>query len=92
MITASVGRIVHYVLNDVDVANINSQRSAGSGKSGNSPVEGQHYAAILVCTWEGATSANLQVFLDGNDTYWATSRSQNDDAVQGSWHQPEQVS
>lgn len=90
MITPSVGRIVHYVLSDTDVASINDQRSKSGGR-GNTPVAGQHYAAILVCTWAGASSANLQVFLDGTDTYWATSRSQDDAGTQNTWHQPEVV-
>lgn len=41
--------------------------------TGNGAEEGQILPAFIVTQWTG--SANLQVFLDGNDTYWATSRS-----------------
>ena len=31
---------------------------------------------------------NFQVFLDGNDTYWATSRVEDATQAQGTWHWP----
>jgi hypothetical protein len=52
--------------------------------AGNPASEGQVYPAFIVATW-GATSANLHVLLDGNDTYWATSRPQGDDPGQWQW-------
>lgn len=42
---------------------------------GNKAEEGQTFPAIIVRTW-GETehsAVQLQVFLDGNDTFWATS-------------------
>jgi hypothetical protein len=42
---------------------------------GNQAEEGQVYPAVVVRDWdEPAGTVNLQVLLDGNDTYWATSR------------------
>lgn len=54
---------------------------------GNGAKEGAQYAAIVVEDWKQQSAAsgvggsdsddaavNLQVFLDGNDVYWATSR------------------
>jgi hypothetical protein len=55
---------------------------------GNSVAEGDVYPAIIVRTW-GSTpesSCQLQVFLDGNDTYWATSRSVG--TTPGTWAWP----
>ena len=73
----TIGRIVHYTLSQGDVDEINRQRrEAGSAsKTGNFVEEGQVYPAIIVRVWEtAAANLQLQVFLDGNDTYWATSR------------------
>lgn len=52
------------------------------------PVEaGDVYPAMIVRTW-GPTvdySQQLQVFLDGNDTFWATSASEGDGERHWSW-------
>ena len=41
---------------------------------GNSAREGDQYPAVVVRVFDpSSTTANLQVSLDGNDTYWATS-------------------
>jgi hypothetical protein len=45
---------------------------AGMKHTGNEVREGDVFPALIVRVWP--TSVNLQVFLDGNDTYWATSR------------------
>jgi hypothetical protein len=34
---------------------------------------------------------NLQVLLDGNDVYWATSRAEDAAKTQGTWHWPDRV-
>ncbi len=49
------------------------------GHVGNHAAEGEQYPAVIVRVFntEG-TTANLQVHLDGNDTYWATSRCVGD--------------
>jgi hypothetical protein len=94
--TASVGRIVHYTLNQADADAINRRRAdftaaesaAGRtgfvGHVGNSASEGDVCAAVVVRTW-GYPSVNLQVLLDGTDTYWATSRSEGDGPGHWSW-------
>ncbi len=44
---------------------------------GNQASEGDVYPAVVVRDWdEAAGTVNLQVLLDGNDTYWATSRTE----------------
>jgi hypothetical protein len=63
-------------------------RSGHIGHYGNEVTEGDVYPAIVVRTFLG-TTVNLQVQLDGNDTYWATSRSEGDDA--GFWSWPPRV-
>lgn len=46
--------------------------------SGNHVNEGDVFPAMITRVWsanpEPGAAVNLQVFLDGNDTYWATSR------------------
>ncbi len=93
----SVGRIVHYTLTEADAEAINRRRPNGPmGHNGNGSVvhagnhaaEGQVYAAMVVRTFDGPY-ANLQVFLDGNDHYWATSRSEGEGP--GFWFWPPRV-
>ena len=98
--TPTVGRIVHYQLSEQDATQINKRRddaknlngagvtlaSQGLGPQihiGNRAGAGDVYPAIIVaCTpnW-----VNLQVFLDGNDTLWATSVSEGNDARHWNW-------
>lgn len=93
----SIGRIVHYKLNEQDATAINKRRSdwrnahptepgitrLGTGEQahiGNEATAGDVLPAMIVRTW-GSTpqsSVQLQVFLDGNDTFWATSVSAAD--------------
>jgi len=64
---------VAYKLNEGDVELINHTRNSKS-VSGNSVNAGDVYPAVIVKEWN-PNSANLRVFLDGNDSpYWATSR------------------
>lgn len=51
------------------------------GHVGNYVLEGNLYPADIVSG--GPTSFNLQVQLDGNDTYWATSRAEGEEP--GTW-------
>ena len=99
----TVGRTVHYTLTEADAEVINRRRSDASlnlrqiqeAKSGfvahigNSATEGQVCAAVIVRTWgETPESAvNLQVLLDGNDVYWAASRSVGDGSGHFAWPQ-----
>lgn len=43
------------------------------GHIGNPMYEGDEFPAMIVKVWDGDMT-NLQVFLDGNDVYWAMSR------------------
>ncbi len=80
-----LGHRVIYKLTDFDVREIiQKRRGAGTATaSGNDPREGDEFPAIIVKEFVGA--ANLQVFLDGTDVFWATSRSRFDTAAHGSW-------
>lgn len=98
---ATPGRIVHYRLNQGDVDAIMRRRTTGADIAklingnvwpagaqahiGNSVAPGDYYPALVVRTWPGATSVNLQVFLDGCDVYWATSRTDGDGEGQWCW-------
>lgn len=57
------------------------------GHVGNFTRKGDVCPAKVVRTFdETVTTANLQVYLDGNDTYWATSR--RDGEGPGTWAYP----
>jgi hypothetical protein len=50
------------------------------GHVGNVVQAGDVYPAVVVRIFHPSmTTINLQVFLDGNDTYWATSRTEGDE-------------
>lgn len=60
---------------------------------GNATAEGNVYPAMIVRVWSRENPdapVNLQVHLDGNDTYWAPSRIEG--TGPGSWAWPERVS
>lgn len=84
----SIGRIVHYKMAKHDVESITARGHQGSWHPGN-PVEvGDVFPAMIVRTWgstEGS-AVNLQVFLDSNDSYWATSRQEG--GGEGNWSAP----
>ncbi|MDP9185616.1 MAG: hypothetical protein M3O29_08120 [Actinomycetota bacterium] len=54
---------------------------------GNGVQAGDVYPAMIVRTWGGTrgSSVQLQVFLDGNDTFWATSVSEGDGERNWQW-------
>lgn len=85
-ITPTKGRIVLYTLNTSDVQRIVSKRAV-HGTVGNFTYPGDTYPAMVVRTWgTGPDQAvNLQVFLDGEDTLWATSRHVGDQQGDYSW-------
>ncbi|HZB28915.1 MAG TPA: hypothetical protein VE465_01995 [Streptosporangiaceae bacterium] len=57
---------------------------------GNHAEGGQVYPAVVVRVFSPSDPyVNLQVSLDGNDAYWATSRVEGDENGQWSW--PERV-
>lgn len=96
----TIGQVVHYRLSADDVANINVQRARLLGSvRGNAVREGDVYPAVVVATFAGYKSisaplvCNLQVHLDGPDTYWATSRAETtqDTPESGGWFWPPRV-
>ncbi len=101
----SVGRIVHYRLNEDDAIRINRRREHALSHmdehranangvqvhAGNPVREGHVYAMVIVAAW-GDTSdsaVNGQVLLDGNDCLWVTSRLVGEGP--GTWSWPPRV-
>lgn len=84
------GRIVMYRLSEDDARHITQKRHR-DGLNGNFVRGGDRYPAVVVRTFAGnpADVCNLKVFLDGEDTYWATSRHHGGEP--GSWAWPERV-
>lgn len=101
MTQPSIGRIVLFKLNETDAATINKRREdahrvrrAGflvdtgfHAHVGNRAEAGDVYPALVVRRWGDTPESviQLQVFLDGNDTYWATSVAEGDGEHQWSW-------
>ncbi|MFJ9114492.1 hypothetical protein ACIRJO_02970 [Streptomyces sp. NPDC102394] len=99
----AIGRIVHYTLSEQDAVEINRRRedfrasgnayahSGFLGHVGNHAQEGDVYPAMIVRAWgsDSSSAVNLQVFLDGNDTFWATSRTLGEGPFHWAW--PERV-
>jgi hypothetical protein len=81
-LTPTIGRIVLYKLSESDANDIKHRRGAAQG---NVPHAGEVYPAVVVRSW-GGPSVNLQVFLDGPDSYWAPSRKEG--TVEGCWTWP----
>lgn len=88
--TPTIGRLVHYKLSDVDALAINNKRLKDQ-TPGNLAWKGDVYPAIIVRTWgeHAGVSVQLQVFPDGPDTYWATSRVEGQ--AEGQWQWPQRV-
>lgn len=95
----TIGRIVHYILSAQDAEQINKRRTdwaesvaeTASGfvaHVGNEAREGQVLPMMVVAAW-GGDAVNGQVHLDGNDTFWATSRKEGDEP--GTWSWPPRV-
>lgn len=92
----TIGRIVHYTLSNFDADQINRRRddfsaaqsaSAGLGyvgHVGNRATAGDVCPAIVVRTF-GGPAVNLQVQLDGTDTFWATSRTEGEGEGHWAW-------
>jgi hypothetical protein len=87
----AIGRIVHYTLSKQDADEINRRRTDSFVLAGNQAREGDVHPAVIVRIFgETPDSAvNLQVFLDGTDTFWATSRTLGEGPVHWVW--PERV-
>ncbi len=92
----TIGRTVIYTLTESDAEQINRRRpdgprgADGSGSVvhvvhvGNHASAGDTYPATIVRCF-GGPNVNLQVQLDGNDLYWATSRPEGDQPGQWAW-------
>lgn len=79
----TVGRIVLYRLNAGDIDLID-RRLPEHFEHRNAVREGDIYPAMVVRVFApSVTTANLQVFLDGDCSYWATSRTEGDEP--GHW-------
>jgi len=108
----SIGRIVHYMLNETDAEQINRRRTTGreiadrietdkwplgaQAHIGNQAKAGDVYPMLIVRVWgnDDVSSVQGQVFLDGNDVFWATSRTQvaeDSSDKQGHWFAPPRV-
>lgn len=98
----TVGRIVQYRLTEHDAEAINrrrkdfhesrsaDQQTGFIGHVGNRAMTGDVFPAVIVRVWnESTVTCNLQVLLDGTDTYWATSRAEGSE--DGRWSWPERV-
>jgi hypothetical protein len=72
-----------------NIPNINTEWPLGAqAHIGNAVGPGQTFPMIVTWTWPG-NIVNGQVFLDGNDCFWATSISEgNDFTRQGRWVWP----
>jgi len=90
----TIGRFVHYTLTEQDVSIITGDRLNGTDEvqrsRHNFVAPGQTYPALVVRNF-GGDAVNLQVFLDGTDTYWATSRTEGEPGEQGRWIWPPRV-
>lgn len=77
----TLGHRVHYTLTEADANAINDLGRQGAR---NRARAGQVLPAVVVATFDpSATTANLQVLLDGDGSYWATSRTEGNDP--GHW-------
>ena len=95
MIVPKTGMIVLYSLNASDVGEIERQRRYRvPGPTGNSVRPGDIYPLLITEDWQAQLpnqAVNGQVFLDGPDSLWVTSRRQADDGrragadIQGLW-------
>jgi hypothetical protein len=94
----TLGRVVHYRLTENDARSINIRRAdwhetnvhgpqniGYQAHVGNFVKEGEIFAADIVRVFEDG-HLNLQVKLDGNDTFWATSVTNGRD--NGNWFWP----
>ncbi len=103
----SIGRIVHYTLSDTDALRINARRTDGpsiqerlldntwpvgaQAHVGNRAAAGDVLPALVVAVQPNG-QVNAQVFLDGNDVLWVTSRdeaSEESGSHPGRWHWPQ---
>lgn len=89
----SIGRIVHYVLADDDVAAIRTERRRSNDTARGTPVHvGEVVALLVTAVWpyvgDGRPEpcVNGQALLDGNDSLWVTMAAQG--SGPGCWDWP----
>ena len=92
----SVGRIVHYALDDSDVAAVRTERRRSNDTDRGTPVQaGELVALIVTAVWPEITGhdtrfqVNGQALLDGNDSLWVTMASEG--SGPGCWRWPARV-
>jgi len=101
----AIGRIVHYRLTEQDADQINKRRADARAHMsehrtnsngvavhvGNDVRAGEIYPLMITRVWDatGFGQINGQVFLDGTDTLWVTSKAEGDGA--GDWFAPPRV-
>lgn len=97
-----IGRIVRYCLSEQDAAEINtarkkaladvrsktSDRAVVPARVGNQVKAGDVVAMMIVAIHGTGNCVNGQLFLDGNDSHWVTSRSLGETVQPGSWGWP----
>lgn len=83
----TVNRIVNYKLNASDVSTIAHRRANVATARGNAVAEGDVFPMMIVRTWGNTpgSAVNGQVFLDGTDQLWVTSRTVGDQPGQFAW-------
>ena len=66
-------------------------RTGHIGHWGSAVKPGDEFAAMIVKVWANHPDGlvNLQVYLDGNDVYWATSSAEG--YAQGQWRWPDRI-
>lgn len=103
--TPAIGRTVHYLLTETDAQAINRRRTSGTNIAerirerlwpvgaqahiGNDVQAGDEFPMMMTRIWGSGSMVNGQVFLDGNDVFWAASVHEGN--VNGAWHWPEKV-
>jgi hypothetical protein len=94
----SVGRTVHYMLNEYDANAIEAQRAAVGAlhHRGNVARAGDVCPMVIVRVWgdSDVSAVNGQLILDGTDSFWVTSKTQvaeDSDDKQGHWFAPPRV-
>lgn len=81
------GRIVYVVLDEAACARIDHDRSVPPRTRATPVHPGDLYPAmVLHLLDDAAVSINAKVFLDGDDTYWATALPFSAEKRAGSWH------
>jgi len=103
MTAPTIGRIVIFTIGAHDALAINKRRKdaeshriehidASSGviiHVGNAVAAGDTFPMLIVRVWSPeSTTVQGQVFLDGNDTFWASSACQGEDTEPHTWHWP----